>query len=467
VINPAWIEETLAASRQLLDSHRGSAGVSGASIDSRSIRGGEIFFALPGDNTDGHRFLDAAGKAGASALVLEEEEPFKRLSESADGFSLFRVRDCLSALQELASQRVRDCHVRVLAITGSNGKTGTKDLLAALLGSHGKTYASKGNLNNQIGLPLTLLSMPEDADYVVAEMGCSGFGEIRKLSDLFPPFAGIVTNIGEAHLEELGDLDGVFRAKSELPESLPVEGLFVTSGDEDYARALKESSPARTVFAGRGEENHYQIEDLGLIDPVQRRFRIEGLEGQLAAPSAHTLLNLSLAWALARELGAEAEAMLESLKSFQGEENRSTLLRLGSHLLMNDSYNANPSSLRVALDWLSQPSEGKCWAVLGDLLELGDDAAGIHGALGEEIAGRKIDGLLALGPLSAVMVQQASKAGLDHSYHFEDHGSLVEKLSALLGSGDRILLKGSRGMAMERLLPLLEKTLNDCPEEWQ
>ncbi len=454
MITREWTRLTLETGGMLTRAWGDSEGSLGrACIDSRAIAPGEIFVALKGEHTDGHRFARKALEKGAGALLLSEAPLAEELAAAFPDRLLLLVEDVLAALQHLASRWVAETGATVVGITGSNGKTGTKNFCAAALSVLGRTEASRGNLNNLIGLPLSTLGLAEDTRYLAAEMGCSSFGEIARLAELFRPRIGIVANVGDAHLEILGDRDGVARAKGELPAALPEDGLFLVNGDDAYASSLAGRSSAPTLRYGFGEGNDLVLEDLGPEGPG-RRCRIEGRELRLASPMRHAILQAGAAWLLARELGADIEPLAKALEEARPEGNRSALYRLNGWILMDDSYNANPDSLRAALGWLKEfPAGGRRWAVLGDMLELGDQELKVHRGLGNEIAQMGGIGLRTYGPLAGEM----SKAAGASQANFDDHGKLAADLLSRLAEGDVILVKGSRGMEMEKVIEALER----------
>ncbi|MCB9514886.1 MAG: UDP-N-acetylmuramoyl-tripeptide--D-alanyl-D-alanine ligase [Candidatus Latescibacteria bacterium] len=462
MITPDWIAARLGAHGLLRESRTGTRPLRGARQDSRSLRPGELFVALKGERADGHVHADAALAAGAGGALLGDAGRYAALAAAHPDASLYLVTSPLGALQQLAADYLASLGAVVVGVTGSNGKTATKDCCRALLATLGPCYASEGNFNNLIGLPMTVLAAPADTRYLVLEMGCSGFGEIAALAALFPPFAGIITNIGAAHLEQLGDLDGVARAKGELAAALPADGLLLLDAAGPYTARLAARSRARLLRYGHGAGD-LVLEDLGPDGPGARRLRVDGQTLTLPRPWRHSQLALGAAWLLARTLGAAPEALAAAAPGAFRETNRGGTRPLGDWTVVDDSYNANPDSMRAALEWLAAaplPAEARRWAVLGDMLELGDGAADLHRALGERAAvlgtAGAIAGLFAYGPLSRALVDAARAAGLDAA-HFDDHAALAEALAARLAPGDLLLVKGSRGMAMETVIRLLER----------
>ena len=291
-------------------------------------------------------------------------------------------------------------------------------------------------------------------------MGCSSFGEIARLCELFPPRVGIITNIGSAHLEELGDRDGVARAKGELAEALPADGLLVLNGEDPYAGRLAARCRGRIRRFGRGGGMDLLLEDLGPPAGTlgARRLRVDGRELTLPSPWPHAQHALGAAWLAAAELGAEPAAMAAAAAGGFRERNRGGVFTLGTWTLVDDSYNANPESTLAGLRWLATstpPGGGRRWALLGDMLELGEAGGELHRAIGEEAARLGLDGLLACGPLCEELVAGARAGGLS-AEHFPDAAALAAALPGRLADGDLILVKGSRGMAMETVIAALE-----------
>ena len=468
MIEAKWIVERLRAAGLLLRAREGGLAIRGARQDSRSLRPGELFAALVGERSDGHRRAAAALDAGAGAALLAAADRFDALAVSHPDASLFLVPDVLAALQHLGAEHLRRVAPALVAVTGSNGKTGTKDPCRALLATCGPTFASEGNFNNLIGLPMTVLSMPLDTRYAVLEMGCSSFGEIARLCELFPPRVGIITNIGHAHLEELGDLDGVARAKGEMAEALAADSLLLLNGGDAYASRLAARSRAEVKRYGHDRKFDLHLDDLGPQpgNPARRRVALEGGELLLRSPWSHAQLALGAAWLATRELGVapEVEAMVRAAEACELERNRGGVCRLGSWTLVDDSYNANPDSTLAALTWLAEISAaGKRWALLGDMLELGERGPALHRELGAAAAKLGIDRLAACGPLGAELAKGAVLGGLD-AKHYPDAAALAEALPPLLGDGDVILVKGSRGMAMETVIAALEKRVGETRE---
>lgn len=436
--------------------------LTGVSIDSRKIKPGELFIPLRGERTDGHEFIPHAMERGAGASLVEEDqlERWQGL-----GGPLVVVKDALIALQELAAYRRESLRARVIGITGSNGKTTTKDMLAAILSRMGPTLKSPGNFNNQIGLPLTLLGADDRHDYVVLEMGMRGLGEIRELTSIARPCAGIVTNVGQVHLELLGSLDNVARAKGELIEALGPEGIAVLNADDERVAAMGATHRGRTVFYGLagGDLRAKEINE----GPRTLRFTLYGpllshdVEAAIPMPGRHNVYNALAAAACAAALGADSAAIAEGLGSFEPTAMRLQIEELScGATVLNDAYNASPASMRAALATLENLAEGFKIAVLGDMLELGPEAVQLHRDVGRLAAGI-VDYLVVVGPLGAEIAQGARMAGLpdDQIAVCQDNGAALAELTGILRPGATVLVKGSRGMRLEEVVAGLRKGL--------
>ena len=436
--------------------------LTGVSIDSRTVEPGELFIPLRGERADGHEFIAHAMERGAGASLVEEGQ---RDRWQSLGGPLVVVKDALVALHELAAYWRASLRARVIGITGSNGKTTTKDMLAAILSRMGSTRKSPGNFNNHIGLPLTLLQADAHRDYVVLEMGMRGLGEIRELSSIARPCAGIVTNVGQVHLELLGSLDNVARAKGELVEALGPQGIAVLNADDGRVAAMGASHSGRTVFYGldSGDLRAKGIQE----GPRAISFTLYGpllpheVQVAVGMPGRHNVYNALAAAACAASLGADAEAIAEGLEDFQPTEMRLQVEELpNGATVLNDAYNASPASMRAALATLKNLAEGFKIAVLGDMLELGPEAPELHRDVGK-LAADIVDYLIVVGPLGAEIAQGARMAGLpdDQIAVCLDNRSVLAELAGILRPGATVLVKGSRGMHLEEVVAGLREGL--------
>jgi UDP-N-acetylmuramoyl-tripeptide--D-alanyl-D-alanine ligase len=432
--------------------------VEGVSTDTRTIAPGALFVALRGERFDAHAFLgEAAAKGAAAAVVLEER--------AADASLLPRlaVRDTLAALGAIARLHRRRFRIPVVGVTGSNGKTTTREMLAAILATRGKVLRSEGNLNNEVGVPLTLFGLEAAHSAAVIEMGMSHPGEIARLAAIAEPQVGVVTLAAPAHLEGLGTVDAVADAKAELYLGLPESGVAIANADD--ARMLKRSQASGrrmiTFSAAGGRRGDVVVLEIVSQGAGGLRFvlgignrevpvHIPGLVG------AHNAANAAAAAAAAIALGCTDREIAAGLSAVKAVGRRLRLEALPSGVqLVDDCYNANPASMSAALRTLgdlARSSGGRPVAALGDMLELGPSEGEAHRALGAEAAAAGVRALAAFGPRSRATAEAARTAGLADAFHTEDVGELVRWAKRTLARGDVLLVKGSRGMKLERLV---------------
>lgn len=421
--------------------------VHGVGIDSRSIAPGALFVALPGARTDGHDHVGAAAARGAAAALVT------RWVDAA--LPQVRVRDAAAALADLASARRARSAARIVAITGSNGKTTVKTMLAEILAGVGVTHATSGNHNNEIGLPLTLLEMPLDAEYAVLEMGAGKPGDIAWLAGIARPLVGVVTNVAPAHLERLHTLEGVAETKGALYQALPASGVAVINADDAFARYFTRLAGARRCLRF-GLQRAVEIgADAVDADGARSRFRLRTPAGTapvaLALPGRHNVMNALAAAAVATALEVPLAAIAAGLGRVRGVPGRLELhLMPGDWRLLDDSYNANPASLAAAIEAVTA-LPGKPWLVLGDMGELGPRATEAHARAGTLARERGIQRLWTTGPLSAA----AAEAFGPGAEHFDAAEPLARALLAALHAGVSCVVKGSRAAHMERVIAAL------------
>lgn len=422
-------------------------------IDSRIAKGGDLFFALRGARSDGHLFALNAVKSGAAGLVLEH--PVEGIP---DGVPVFLVRDSLKALQDLAAYNRRRSGVPVVGVTGSSGKTTTKDLIHSVLSSRYKTLKTEGNFNNELGLPLTLLRLDDTYGAAVVEMAMRGPGEIDFLCRMAAPDGAVITNIGEAHFERLGSIDNIARAKGEILDHIPARGFAILHGDSPYIRREAARCRGRVKFFGDDPKLDLYPGRI-CSEEGGNRFTacISGVEEEffVPLPGRHNVINSLSAIAVGIEMGLEMEAIREGLSGASLTAMRLEILRLGGLSIINDTYNANPSSTRAALQTLAELGEGaRKIAVLGDMLELGDKSEPGHRQVGAAALEAGVDLLAAVGSLAAHIAEGAREAGMSSTKikQFKTAREAALGIRAILGQGDVVLVKGSRGMKMEEFI---------------
>ncbi len=444
------VEEILAATGGTLVQGSETVQVEGVSIDSRTIAPGMLFIPLQGEKSDGHAYIGKAIQAGAGAVLTAVPVAL----ESSE-IPCVQVEDTLLALQQLANYHRRRFQIPVIAVTGSNGKTTTKDMVAEVLSTKYQVCKTQKNYNNEIGLPLTLLSLQESDEACVVEMGMRGLGQIAELAKIAEPTIGVVTNVGVAHLELLETQENIARAKGELVEALPSDGTAVLNMDDERVAGMQGLSECRVIGYGMGSQAAVQALDLqfaeGGTDFMCRSFD-EVFAVHLPVAGKHNVYNALAAIAVARVLGVSAEKIRKALAHWLGGEMRQEKMELDGICFINDAYNANPVSVLMAIESLPQFGEGRKFVVLGDMLELGPTAADWHYRMGEAVAAAGVTGLVGLGELAAEAVRAASESGVPHGYACRSHADAMAWLKAHLQEGDIVLLKGSRAMHLEDII---------------
>ncbi len=425
----------------------------GVCTDTRQDLAGTLFIALKGEHFDAHDFVPQALAAGARGVVVSAA---RAAGVPAGNHATLVVADPLVALQQLAKASLARRRPRVIAITGSNGKTTTKDLTVAALGALGRVHGTRGNLNNHIGVPLTVLSRRGDEDFLVVEAGANDFGELDLISRLVTPDIAVVTNIGRAHLERFGSEAGVLRAKSEILNGLIPAGHAVLNADDPkFPELTARAGGGRTISFGFAAGADYRIESQRTQGAEAQEIIVRGVRCIVPRPGRGNALNAAAALAVAGTLRGDLQAAAAAIANCRFTAQRSAWTRAGDWMVLDDTYNANPDSMAQALDMLAaQP--GRHIAVLGDMLELGTNAAALHAEVGRRAATSGIEHLLVVGPDMAHAATAAAAAGLGaRARHFGDLESLVIALHALLRPGDAVLVKGSRGSRMERVVAAL------------
>ncbi|GGI43331.1 UDP-N-acetylmuramoyl-tripeptide--D-alanyl-D-alanine ligase [Paenibacillus marchantiophytorum] len=436
----------------------GAIAINGVSTDTRSIPAGSLFIPLIGENFDGHVYAEEAHLKGAAAILWQDDH-----SACPAGIPHIRVADTLAALQRLAKAYRKQLPVRIIGITGSNGKTTTKDLVAAVLGSTYEVHKTKGNLNNHIGLPLTLLQLKETTQFAVVEMGMSGRGEIELLSDLAEPEAAIITMIGESHLLQLGSREEIARAKVEIVSGMPKDGWLVYNGDEPLiAQALEERSleGLRRIHFGSGDGND--------LFPTDIRMDADGAYFQINSPGypelfipllgTHNVINALAAIAIGETFGVSPLAIAAGLRSLQMTSMRIEKLTAVSGLtVLNDAYNASPASMRAAITLTEQLGGfGRKFLVLGDMLELGEHEEQFHRGIGAMLSAERVDYVFTFGRLGRFIAEEAeARFPQGRVRAYEEKEQLAAELIALADKDDLVLVKGSRGMRLEQVVNAL------------
>jgi UDP-N-acetylmuramoyl-tripeptide--D-alanyl-D-alanine ligase len=419
--------------------------VAGWSVDTRTQNAGDVYFALRGPNHDGHAFLATAREKNASAVVVDQ-------SSGAAGTELV-VSDTLRALQELGGWARRQWAKTVVAVTGSAGKTTTKDAIAHLLEIELPVGRTVGNFNNHVGVPLSILRLPDGCRAAVLELGMNHAGEIRDLAAMAGPQIGVVTNVGYAHVEFFESIDGVAAAKRELIEALPADGVAVLNADDPRVSKFREVHPGRSVTFGFAADAGVRAEAVE-FSAAGSRFRACGVDYETGLVGRHAVSNLLAAIAVAREFGIAPGRLREPVQSFAIGKMRGEKLEHNGIVIWNDCYNSNPEAARSMIDVLRETPAAHRIAVLGEMLELGHAAVQLHRDVGRYAAEHGIDLLVGVHGHARAMAEAAMAAGLPASsvHFFEDSASAGEFTRQAARPGDAVLFKGSRGVHVERAL---------------
>ncbi len=420
----------------------------GVSTDSRTIGPGELFVAIDGLNQDGHKFVRYAAGANAVAAVVEKRP------HDAGKLPLIMVDNSLEALGKMANgYRWYPPLIPWIAVTGSNGKTTTRELLALMLSTKWKVRSSLRNWNNFIGLPLSMMSQPDDAGVAVMEMGTSHPGEIAKLREICVPTIGIVTSTGDSHLEGLGNSIGVAREKADIFGWLPVDGLAIYPADDPHADILAAAVPHKYATFSTSDTPADLVADDIEVREDGCHFIINKIPVHLPLLGRHNVSNCLAAMLAARHLGIDLQTCAKAVARAKPVAGRLQATTTPAKLtVINDSYNANPDSVMAALEVLVELPEGRKVAVFGDMMELGPDSRRLHREIGLAAGMTDLDGLFVTGPESAAMAEAAQVNARIVVRHFPSVEALWMTLKDFLRPGDQILVKGSRGMLMERVV---------------
>lgn len=422
--------------------------VTGWSVDSRNIVTGDLFFALRGPKHDGHDYVHGALERGAVAAVVER---------TVNGAGrLLEVPDTLAALKQLAAWVRREWGGQVIAVTGSAGKTTTKDAIAHLLASEMKVGKTAGNFNNHVGLPLSILRLPEECAVAVLEIAMNRAGEIRELAAIARPDVGVVTNVGYAHMEHFDSIDQIALAKRELIESLPAFGIAVLNADDPRVSRFKDIHRGRSVLFGVSDTAEVRAEDVE-FRPDVTRFRVGEVAFETSLLGRHGLSNILAALAVARVVGIRLERLRDPVRAFAAGKMRGERLEHAGITIWNDCYNSNPEALRAMLDVLKATPAPRRIAVLGEMLELGRSAESLHRDAGRYVAEGGIEVLIGIRGAARDMVDEAVRAGMSDgaAFFFEHPAEAGEFVRQLVRPGDAVLFKGSRGVQVERALERL------------
>ncbi len=434
--------------------------IAGISTDTRSVKQGEIFFALHGDNYDGHNFIEQALSNGAVGAVISAGKKIENLSLNGSGkVALIEVSDTLKALGDLAKYYRQNLQTKFIAVTGSNGKTTTKDMVYHILKDFKNVSRSRKSFNNFIGVPLTIFGADLTHDFCIVEMGTNAPGEIKRLSEIISPDFTILTNISHTHLEGLGSIEGVANAKAEFIENMDEDGTLITNADDAWCSQIASRFNGKVISFGFGENARIKASKVkrnksGFAFTVNESFTIN-----LPVLGKHNIYNSLAAIALCNAVGVRMEEMCERFVGFKLPPMRMEKRVCGDVIAINDGYNSSPSSMSAALDELSQlPAPGRRIFVCGDMLELGKDTERLHKEIGKRIASSKVDILWTVGPFSRFVAEGAIANGMssENVFSYDTSEETCSLVASQLRSKDTVFIKGSRRMKLERVSRQIE-----------
>ncbi|MFJ8237706.1 UDP-N-acetylmuramoyl-tripeptide--D-alanyl-D-alanine ligase [Ureibacillus sp. NPDC094379] len=429
--------------------------VTGVSIDTRTISEGNLFVPFRGESVNGHKFVEQAFEKGAGATLWLKDEP-----NPPSGRPVIFVENAELALQQMARAYRQEHQAKFIGVTGSNGKTSSKDILASMLTPYYKVQKTMGNFNNELGLPLTILSLHEDTEIAVLEMGMSGFGEIDFLSTLAQPHYVVITNIGEAHMQDLGSREGIAKAKFEIVNGLSADGILVYDGDEPLLQELVANGPKSIQYLSFGFHNNLALSayDLSTVDQGSR-FYVKGLiNGDFYIPvlGQHQVKNTLNAMLIANALGLTEDQIRKGLQQVSLTNMRMQLVNAKNDIIfINDAYNAAPTSMRAAIEFVQSTTiRNEKWLVLGDMLELGENEQQFHEQIANVIDQSKITKVCLFGPrMNWLYNQLKMKFESEQLVYTEyDYNEIIQNIEQYANKETLILLKGSRGMKLETIL---------------
>lgn len=450
-MDPFPLSQLAAFAGGVLSATNEKASVDRVSTDSRTLQSGDFFVALRGENFDGHRFIAQAAERKAVGAMVDRAWD----GTVPKNFALLRVDDTLRGYQELASAYRKSLPLKVLAITGSNGKTSTKDFVAAALARRFQVTKTEGNFNNHVGLPRTMLEADARHQIGVWELGMNHPGEIAALAQLAAPDAAIITNVGVAHIEFMGTRDAIAVEKGALAAAVPANGFVVLNADDPFSKQIAERTAAKIIYAGI-KEGAVRAEDIRQSAGGSEFTVLEGAHrcrAQLPVPGLHMVQNALLAIAAGRAFGLSLEECAGGLASAPLTKARLQIKTIHGVEFLDDSYNANPESMKAALRTLIElDADGQRIAVLGQMNELGEESDRGHREVGETAAALEVDQLITVGEVGAAIARAAQNAGLEKATAVASVGEAAQILAEKASPGDLVLIKGSRSARMEGVL---------------
>jgi UDP-N-acetylmuramoyl-tripeptide--D-alanyl-D-alanine ligase len=450
-MNPLTLTQIATFAGGSLLSGDGAVAVDKVSTDSRTIKRGELFVPLRGENFDGHNFVEAVATTGAAGAIVDTDWK----GNVPQNFAIIRAKDTLLAYQQLAANYRESLKLNVIAITGSNGKTSTKDFAAAVLARRFRVTKTQGNFNNHVGLPRTILEATSQDEIAVWEIGMNHPGEVAALAKVAAPDVGIITNVGLAHIEFMGSRERIAEEKGALAEAVGAEGTVILNADDPFTKGIAARARGKVILAGTtaGTIRASEVNQSGSGTDFTILEGAHRCRAQLPVPGLHMVQNALLAVAAGRVFGLSLEECAAGLVVAPLTKARLQVKEIRGVQFLDDSYNANPDSMKAALRTLVElDAEGRRIAVLGEMLELGDESDRGHREVGETAAALKVDQLIAIGNVAATIVEVAKRAGLDNSSTVASTAEAAELLAKIARPGDLVLIKGSRLARTERVI---------------
>lgn len=432
--------------------------INNIAIDSRKAKLGDVFIAIIGENLDGHKFMQSALDNGCKTFIKNRSNSIK--FESSD-INLIEVDDTTIALGDIAKYYKEKFVIPYIGVTGSVGKTTTKDMIYAAISNNFDTLKNEGNFNNHIGVPLTLFNLNKKHECAIIEMGMSNFNEIEYLANIVNPKIGVISNIGLSHIENLGSQDGILKAKLEITTNFDENNILIVNGDDEYlSKVCKEDCNYNLKTFGFNSNNDvYCTEYIMSEDSINFKCIINGKEEAIFIPTVgkHNIYNAMAAILVGLILGMELEDIKLGLRGFTASKMRLDIFKKDDLTIINDAYNASPDSMKAALDILGRYEKRRV-AILGDMFEMGEHSEYGHRLVGESSI-NNVDVLITVGDMSKFISDEAKKLGLDSNniYHFKTKELAIESLDSLINKDDAVLVKASRGMKLEEIVEYLSK----------
>lgn len=441
------------------DEGYGDKELDGVVIDSRLVKENYLFIAVKGERVDGHSYIEAAFKNGAAAVICEQAP-----APVCGPYIL--VENSLQTLKDIAKWYRARLNIKLVGITGSVGKTSTKEFISSVLAEKYQVLKTEGNFNNEIGLPLTILKIRDFHEVAVIEMGISNFGEMHRLSDIARPDICVITNIGQCHLENLGSREGILKAKSEIFDFLDEKGHICLNGDDDMLATIDTVKGTKPVRFGLNKSNDLTTNDVYASDISTKglfgssciiHIDNEAIPVEIPIPGEHMILNALAAAAVGTILGVDRDAVARGIKAVKPVSGRSNIIRKEQLTVIDDCYNANPVSMKAAIDLLAMADTRKV-AILGDMFELGEHELTLHEEVGVYAAMSDIDVLVCIGRLSSALYKGAAKAGAEVSkklMYYESREAFLNEYKSVVNKSDTILVKASHGMGFDKIVEAL------------